>query len=111
MTMLEAIARDQRSSLEIAEVVEERSSSATADLHELWRRIAFSILISNTDDHLRNHGFLHERGESWRLSPAFDLNPNPDPAPKDLSTALDFTDTRASVHTLIRLPHYFRLPT
>jgi serine/threonine-protein kinase HipA len=111
MTMLEAIARDQRSYLEIAEVIEERSTAATADLRELWRRIAFSILISNTDDHLRNHGFLHERGESWRLSPAFDLNPNPDPGPKDLSTAIDFTDTRASVDNLMRVADYFRLDT
>ena len=63
MTMLEASDGDQRSYLEIAEVIEERSPAATAELHQLWRRIAFSILISNTDDHLRNHGFLHERGE------------------------------------------------
>lgn len=48
-----------------------------ADLVELWRRIAFSVAIHNTDDHLRNHGFL--RGQAgWRLSPLFDVNPNPD---------------------------------
>src|SRR5580692_9786266 len=77
MTMLEASDGDQRSYLEIAEVIEERSTAAAAELRQLWRRIAFSILISNTDDHLRNHGFLHERGDSWMLSPALDLNPNP----------------------------------
>ena len=109
MTMLEASDRDQRSYLEIAAVIEERSTAATADLRQLWRRIALSILISNTDDHLRNHGFLHQRGESWTLSPAFDLNPNPDPGPKNLSTAIDFTDTRASVDTLISVAPYFRL--
>jgi serine/threonine-protein kinase HipA len=111
MTMLEASDRDQRSYLEIAEVIEERSTAATADLRQLWRRIAFSILISNTDDHLRNHGFLHERGDSWTLSPAFDLNPDPRPGPKDLSTAIDFTDTRASVDNLMRVADYFRLGT
>jgi serine/threonine-protein kinase HipA len=111
MTMLEASDGDQRSYLEIAEVIEERSTAATADLRQLWRRIAFSILISNTDDHLRNHGFLHERGESWTLSPAFDLNPDPDPGSKHLSTAIDFTDTRASVDTLMRVAAYFRLDT
>lgn len=111
MTMLEAGSGDQRSYLEIAEVIEARSTSATAELHELWRRIALSILISNTDDHLRNHGFLHERAESWALSPAFDLNPNPNPGPKYLSTAIDFTDTRASVDTLMRVADYFRLST
>jgi serine/threonine-protein kinase HipA len=109
MTMLEATDGDQRSYLEIAAVIEERSSAATADLRQLWRRMAFSILISNTDDHLRNHGFLHERGEAWTLSPAFDINPNPDPGPKDLSTAIDFTDTRASVNTLMNVSAYFRL--
>jgi serine/threonine-protein kinase HipA len=71
--------------------------------------MAFSVLISNTDDHLRNHGFLHERGDSWRLSPAFDLNPNPQPGTKELSTAIDYTDTRASVDTLMSVAAYFRL--
>jgi serine/threonine-protein kinase HipA len=111
MTMLEASDGDQRSYLEIAGVIEERSPAATADLRQLWRRIGFSILISNTDDHLRNHGFLHERGESWVLSPAFDLNPNPAPGPKELSTAIDYSDTHASIDTLMSVADYFRLST
>jgi serine/threonine-protein kinase HipA len=110
-TMLEAGQGDQRSYLEIAAVIEERSTAATAELRQLWRRMAFSILISNTDDHLRNHGFLHERGESWTLSPAFDLNPNPGPGAKYLSTSIDFTDTRASIDTLMSVAAYFRLDT
>jgi hypothetical protein len=48
-----------------------------ADTEELWRRIAFSILITNVDDHLRNHGFLHADRGQWRLAPAFDVNPFP----------------------------------
>lgn len=48
-----------------------------ADLRQLWRRLAFNILISNTDDHLRNHGFLYAGNAGWRLSPAFDLDPSP----------------------------------
>jgi serine/threonine-protein kinase HipA len=111
MTMLQAGDRDQRSYLEIAAVIEERSTAATADLRQLWRRMAFSVLISNTDDHLRNHGFLHQHAESWALSPAFDLNPNPRPGPKYLSTAIDFTDTRASVDALMSVADYFRLDT
>jgi serine/threonine-protein kinase HipA len=111
MTMLEAGDGDQRSYLEIAEVIEERSTTVTADLHQLWRRVCFSILISNTDDHLRNHGFLHERAESWVLSPAFDLNPNPAPGPKELSTAIDFNDTHASIDILMGVADYFRLNT
>jgi serine/threonine-protein kinase HipA len=63
--------------LDLAEFIQRHSPQAGADLAELWRRIVFSILIRNTDDHLRNHGFLwDERG--WQLSPAFDINPNPD---------------------------------
>jgi serine/threonine-protein kinase HipA len=104
LTMLQAGYGDRRSYLEIAAVIEDRSATVTEDLHQLWRRIAFSILISNTDDHL-----LHGRGGSWNLSPAFDLNPNPAPGPKDLSTAIDFGDARASVDTLTRVAGHFRL--
>jgi serine/threonine-protein kinase HipA len=107
--MLEASDGDQRSYLEIAEVIEERSPAATAELRQLWRRMAFTILISNTDDHLRNHGFLHERGESWTLSPAFDLNPSPGLGPKYLSTRIDYDSTRASMDTLMSVAPEFRL--
>jgi serine/threonine-protein kinase HipA len=110
-TMLNARYGDRRSYLEIAEVIAKRSPDATSDLHELWRRVAFSILISNTDDHLRNHGFLHVRADTWALSPAFDLNPSPGPGPKQLSTAIDLTDTSASVDTLIGVAAHFRLDT
>jgi serine/threonine-protein kinase HipA len=109
MTMLEASDGDQRSYLEIAQVIEERSPAATDELRQLWRRICFTILISNTDDHLRNHGFLHERAESWKLSPAFDMNPNPASGPKELSTAVDFNDFYASIETLMGIAEYFRM--
>jgi serine/threonine-protein kinase HipA len=109
MTMLEASDGDQRSYLEIAQVIEEQSPAVTDELRQLWRRICFTILISNTDDHLRNHGFLHERAESWRLSPAFDMNPNPAPGPKELSTAVDFNDFHASIDTLMGIAEYFRM--
>jgi serine/threonine-protein kinase HipA len=108
-TMLNAAYGEQRSYLQIADVIEQRSPDPAADLTELWRRIAFSILISNTDDHLRNHGFLRQRTGSWALSPAFDLNPNPAPGPKQLSTAIDLTDTTASVDTLISVAGRFGL--
>ena len=109
MTMLEASDGDQRSYLEIAQVIEERSPAVTDELRQLWRRICFTILISNTDDHLRNHGFLHDRAESWRLSPAFDMNPNPAPGPKELSTAVDLDDFHASIDTLMGVAEYFRI--
>lgn len=109
MTMLEAADGDVRSYVDIAEVVEERSLSTTRHLHQLWRRVAFSVLISNTDDHLRNHGFLHVTAGQWLLSPAFDLNPNPDPGPKHLSTAIDGDDTAASIDLLMQVAPVFRL--
>ena len=107
LTMLEASDGEQRSYLEIAEVIERHSSRVAADLRELYRRIVFSILTGNTDDHLRNHGFLrHRRG--WVLSPAYDLNPNPD-SPDRLSTAIDLDDTQASIETALAVSGYFRL--
>jgi serine/threonine-protein kinase HipA len=109
MTMLEARNGDVGSYLEIASKIEEVSPRATRDLHELWRRMAFTILISNTDDHLRNHAFLHAGGNAWSLSPAFDLNPNPSPGPKHLTTAIDEADTTASIETLMSVAPYFRL--
>lgn len=60
--------------LEIAEFLQTEGANTAVDLAQLWRRIVFHIAISNTDDHLRNHGFLLTP-EGWRLSPAFDLNP------------------------------------
>lgn len=109
MTMLQSTDGQQGSYLEIAEAIETSSSRATADLHQLWRRIVFSILISNTDDHLRNHGFLHEGADTWRLSPAFDLNPNPEPGQKHLSTAIDLGDDRASIPLALSVADHFRL--
>ncbi|MGQ7938414.1 type II toxin-antitoxin system HipA family toxin [Paraburkholderia sp. D1E] len=61
--------------LEIAQVLMTDGASTDADLRELWSRIVFNLLVSNTDDHLRNHGFLLEQGQGWALSPAFDMNP------------------------------------
>jgi serine/threonine-protein kinase HipA len=109
MTMLQADDGDRGSYLEIAEVIERHSPNAGEDLRQLWRRIAFSILISNTDDHLRNHGFLRNSTAGWTLSPAFDLNPDPSPGTKHLSTAIDLDDTVASIDTLMDVAEYFRL--
>lgn len=62
---------------DIADVIRQISSRPRDDLHELWNRILFTILVSNTDDHLKNHGFIYVGGDRWRLSPAFDINPAP----------------------------------
>lgn len=62
---------------DIADIIRRISSRSQDDLHELWRRIVFTILVSNTDDHLKNHGFIYTGRGHWRLSPAFDINPAP----------------------------------
>lgn len=109
MTMLEAEDGAQGSYLEIADVIERHSPAAEADLAELWRRIAFTIIINNTDDHLRNHGFLRASSAGWSLSPAFDINPNPEPGARYLSTAIDFDDPTPSIGNLLKVAPYFRL--
>ncbi|MFC0308410.1 type II toxin-antitoxin system HipA family toxin [Gallibacterium trehalosifermentans] len=66
----------EASYLEMAQFITENGSQAKADLMQLWRRIVFNIAVSNTDDHLRNHGFIYQNS-GWALSPAYDLNPSP----------------------------------
>ena len=107
LTMLEASDGERRSYLEIGEVIERFSPRADADLRELYRRIVFSILTANTDDHLRNHAFL-SGSRGWSLSPGYDLNPNPD-NPTRLSTAIDIDDAQASIETALSVSGYFRL--
>jgi len=77
MTLLGARDGGVQDYVDIAEAMAPVSAAARTDLNELWRRVVYSIIVNNTDDHLRNHGLLHEQG-GWRMSPAFDLNPNPD---------------------------------
>jgi serine/threonine-protein kinase HipA len=68
-------AAEGSSYLELASFITQHGANPTVDLEELWRRIVFSIAVSNTDDHLRNHGFLLTPS-GWRLSPLYDVNPN-----------------------------------
>ncbi|VTR76300.1 type II toxin-antitoxin system HipA family toxin [Cellulomonas hominis] len=101
MTMMEAHERtDDLSAVELAEEMETGSAAPEEDLHELFRRCVFSALINNTDNHLRNHGFLR-RQDGWVLSPAFDMNPDPEgstpampivPGGGDLSDAVELAD-------------------
>ena len=66
---------DGLSYLDIVAFIIQQGASVKADLQQLWRRVVFNILVSNTDDHLRNHGFLLTN-HGWELSPAYDMNPN-----------------------------------
>jgi serine/threonine-protein kinase HipA len=109
MTMLEARDGDTGSYLDIGAVIEEHSAAASEELRQLWKRMVFSVLISNLDDHLRNHGFLRRATNSWTLSPAFDLNPDPTPGSKFLSTAINESDTEASIELTLEVAEIFRL--
>jgi serine/threonine-protein kinase HipA len=64
----------EASYLELAQFLTEQGSKTKTDLEQLWRRVVFNVAVSNTDDHLRNHGFIYD-GNGWILSPAYDVNP------------------------------------
>ena len=110
MSMLGARDHQARSYLEIADSLRRHGASADADLQELWRRIAFNVLVSNTDDHLRNHGFLYEGGRGWRLAPAYDLHPVPaEIKPRMLSTTITFDSPAASLELALEVAEEFGL--
>ena len=110
MSMLDAKDNEARSYLEFVDVLRQHGAAPKQDMHALWRRIVFSILISNTDDHLRNHGFLWAGSTGWRLSPAYDLNPMPpDIKPRVLTTAIDLDDGTASLKLAFKVASYFEL--
>ena len=77
------------------------------DLSQLWRRILFSVAVSNTDDHLRNHGFLLTPA-GWVLSPAYDINPNPD-GPAGLTLNIDEVDNSLNIDLVMSIAKYFQL--
>jgi serine/threonine-protein kinase HipA len=101
--------RDRRSYLELADFIRAHGAQPAKDLEQLWRRIVFNVLVSNTDDHLRNHAFLRDpRG--WRLSPAFDMNPCPtDVKPRIHSLAIDETDATGAIDLVLAVAPQFGL--
>lgn len=110
MSMLGARDNQAHSYLEIVDALRQHGAAARADIQGLWRRIVFNVLISNTDDHLRNHGFLYAGEGGWRLSPAYDLNPVPvDIKPRILTTAINEDDGTASLDLALSVAGYFEL--
>ena len=92
--------------LELAEFIMRSGVEPEKDLKELWRRIVFSVCVSNTDDHLRNHGFvLSDKG--WLLSPAYDINPNPEGY--GLSLNIDESDNSLDLGLTRKVAPYFRI--
>lgn len=102
----DTIKEAEPSYLEIVEFIENYGVDVEANLHQLWRRIVFNIAISNTDDHLRNHGFIL-KDKGWILSPAYDLNPSIE---KDgLSLNIDMDDNALNYGLAKSVGEYFRL--
>lgn len=107
--MLQASREHDHAYTEIAERILGVAPDARRDLAELWRRIVFNMLITNVDDHLHNHGFLHVGHGQWQLAPAFDLNPFPD-KDRELKTWLtEESGPTGSVDDAIAAAPYFHL--
>ncbi|SDQ81845.1 type II toxin-antitoxin system HipA family toxin [Pseudoxanthomonas sp. CF125] len=99
----------EHSYTEIVDALRQHGSQPQTDIEELWRRIAFSILITNVDDHLHNHGFLHTQLGQWTLAPAFDVNPFPERV-RELKTWIsEDTGPEASIEALMSVAPYFRI--
>ncbi|MSP95859.1 MAG: type II toxin-antitoxin system HipA family toxin [Betaproteobacteria bacterium] len=92
---------------EIADALRQHGARPQTDIEELWRRMAFSILITNVDDHLRNHGFLHFDSSQWRLSPAFDINPFPERRRELKTWIAQNTGPEATIAALMSVTAYF----
>jgi len=102
----DTIRENTASYLDIAEFIQYNGAQPTKDLHQLWRRIVFNIAISNTDDHLRNHGFILTN-KGWILSPAYDVNPSID---KDgLALNIDMDNNVLDIHLARSVGEYFQL--
>ena len=96
----------QASYLDLAEFIQNYGCNINENLKQLWRRIVFNIAISNTDDHLRNHGFILT-ANGWRLSPAFDINPSIE---KDgLALNIDMDNNDLNIELAKSVGEYFRL--
>jgi serine/threonine-protein kinase HipA len=108
MTLLEQRDGQSASYLDLAEVLANHGAAShiEADLAQLFRRAVFNVLVSNTDDHLRNHGFLRTR-QGWRLAPAFDLNPNLDK--REHALTLDGASAEPSVDLVLETAEFYRL--
>ena len=108
MTMLGkqdgASAADGTSYLDIVSFIKSNGAMPKKDLIELWKRIVFSMAVSNTDDHLRNHGFILTKN-GWRISPMYDVNPIPEGY--ELSLCINEDDPSISIELAIETASYF----
>ncbi len=108
MTMLSAVDGDNSYSYaDLADGIRQYCDNPQLNLEELWKRVLFSTCISNTDDHLRNHGFIMENGE-WIISPVYDINPNIENT-EFQSTSIINGDFSSSIDTAMDAAYYFEV--
>ncbi len=101
-----ASGQDGSGYLEIASFIRQSGANPEQDLKELWRRIVFNMAVSNTDDHLRNHGFILVKN-GWRLSPLYDVNPFPYGDTLALNVSED--ENSISVELAVSVAKYFNI--
>lgn len=108
-SLLQAARDEERSYAELADAIRAHGSQPMADVRELWRRLVFNLLITNTDDHLQNTGFLYDGSGRWRLAPAFDLNPMVGKVRESKTPLSEDTGPIDSLDILLRECEYFDL--
>lgn len=108
-SLLQASRQDDHAYTEIADAIRAISPQPVADAQQLWRRMVFNHLITNVDDHLQNHGFLHVSHGHWRLAPAFDINPFPDKDRESKTWLSPAAGPVTDVAALLALCGYFAL--
>jgi serine/threonine-protein kinase HipA len=93
---------------ELVDALAQYGARAREDARELYRRMVLNVLISNVDDHLRNHGFLWSGREGWILSPAYDLNPTPtDVRPRILTTNISLDEATCDLDLALASAEFF----
>ena len=108
-SLLQAPRDAERSYTEIADAIRGHGHAPTQDLRQLWRRLVFNLLVTNVDDHLQNHGFLHVAHGQWRLAPAFDINPFPDKERESKTWLSEQDGPITDVRMLLARAAYFAL--
>ncbi len=108
-SLIQASRHEDRAYTEIVDALRTRGSQPLADARELWRRMVFNLLITNTDDHLHNTGFLYDGAGRWRLAPAFDLNPMPGKLRESKTWLSEDTGPIDDISTLVQHSAYFAL--
>jgi serine/threonine-protein kinase HipA len=101
---------ERGSYLELVDVLTQHGANAADDASEIYRRMVLNVLISNVDDHLRNHGFLWAGRKGWTLSPVYDLNPTPTDARKRiLTTNINLDEGTCDLNLVVSVAEYFGL--